>query len=80
MFQVKMSPKMIDQLNEIHGKSNLNQKNENKVKNKSQIHKHDNSDIKNVENIFINQKQHKKDFLKEEVEMSQEYAKDYGLV
>lgn len=54
MFQVKMSPKMIDQLNEIHGKSNLNQKIENKVKNKSQIHKHDNSDIKNVENLFKN--------------------------
>ena len=75
-----MSPRIINELNEIHGKPNLSQKFENKIKNKSQLYKHDNSDIKNVENVFNNEKKHKRDYLKEEVEMSKEYMKDYGLV
>ena len=80
MFQVKMSPTIINELNEIHGKPSQNQKYDSKLKNKSQLYKHDNSDIENVENLFKNEKKQKKDYLKEEVEMSQEYKKDFGLV
>jgi hypothetical protein len=35
MFQVKMSPTIINELNEIHGKPTQNQKYDSKLKNKS---------------------------------------------